>query len=46
MDMVNAVDTLRNKNGRPNKLNAPFIDLDLQALWTTAIKWDKSFKKI
>ena len=45
-DMVNAVDTLRNKNGLPNELNAPFMDSDLQALWTTAIKRDKSFKKI
>ena len=46
MDTVNAVDTLRNKNGLPNELNAPFTDPDLQALWTTAIKRDKSFEKI
>ena len=31
-DTVNAVDTLRNENGLPNELNAPFTDLDLQAL--------------
>ena len=28
------------------ELDAPFTDLDLQALWTTAIKQDKSFKRI
>jgi len=26
--------------------DVPFIDPDLQALWTTAIKEDKSFKRI
>ena len=26
--------------------DAPFIDPDLQALWTTAVKQDKSFKRI
>ena len=53
--IVNAIDTSPNEEDSPTEqdndddlpeLDALFIDLDLQALQTTAVEQDKSFKRI
>ena len=53
--IVNAMDTSPNEEDSPTEqdndddspeLDAPFVDPDLQALWTTAVEQDKSFKRI
>ena len=53
--IVNAIDTSPNEEDSPTEqdndndspeLDAPFVDPDLQALWTTAVEQDKSFKRI
>ena len=42
----NEQDNDNNDDDDSPELDALFIDPDLQALWTTAVKQDKSFKRI
>ena len=38
--------TEQDNNDDSPELDAPFVDPDLQALWTTAVEQDESFKRI
>ena len=43
---VNVMGASHDKGNDSPEPDVPFVDPDLQALWTTAIEQDKSFKRI